>query len=77
MFSRGLVPLPNSKTRAERRAQHDAEVEASQADLRHSIAETERLVGESELMLQRHRAESDADDQHREEQARRNPVAGS
>ena len=61
--------MPNRTTRAERRAQQTAEVEASQADLRHSIAETERLVGESERMLLRHREECDADDRQREGQA--------
>ena len=54
--------MPDRKKRAERRAQHTAEVEASQARLRISIAETERLVGESEDMLRRHRRESDEDD---------------
>lgn len=53
-------------TRAERRAQHTAEVKASQANLRTSIAETERLVGESDDMLRRHREECDADEAKRE-----------
>ena len=43
--------------RAERRSRQAAEVEASQTGLRKSIAETERLVGESDKMLQRHREE--------------------
>lgn len=48
--------------RAERRAQHAEEIEASQAELRKSISETERLVGESDKMLRRHRQECDDDD---------------
>ena len=62
--------MPDRKSRAERRAQHTAEVEASQANLRKSIAETERLVGESDKMLRRHRDECDADDAGREEAQR-------
>lgn len=38
------------------------EAEAMQVELRKSIAETERLVGESEKMLRRHRQERDDDD---------------
>jgi len=48
--------------RAERRKQQAREVEANQASLRASIAETERLVGESETMLHRHRKECEDDD---------------
>lgn len=48
--------------RAERRKRHVREVEASQKALRESIAETERLVGESEKMLQRHHQEREDDD---------------
>jgi len=48
--------------RAERRKQQAREVEANQASLRASIAETERLVGESERMLHRHRKECEDDD---------------
>jgi hypothetical protein len=55
--------MPDNKKRAERREQQSREIEASQKALRVSIAETERLVGESEAMLQRHRRESAADDQ--------------
>jgi hypothetical protein len=50
------------KKRAERRKQQTAEIEASQAGLRKSIAETERLVGESNDMLRRHRAGSDEEE---------------
>ncbi len=49
--------MATSKDRAERRARQSAEVEASQRDLRTSIAETERLVDESDKMLKRHRDE--------------------
>lgn len=54
--------MPDAKKRAERRAQQTAEVEASQADLRKSIAETDRLVDQSEQMLRRHRKEREEDD---------------
>lgn len=54
--------MPDRKKRAERREQQSREVEASQKALRESIAETKRLVGESEEMLRRHRKESDDDD---------------
>jgi hypothetical protein len=62
--------MPDKITRAERRAQHTFEVKASQAKLRTSIAETERLVGESEQMLRRHRDECDADELRRGEASR-------
>jgi hypothetical protein len=54
--------MPDRKKRAERREQQSREVEASQKALRESIAETERLVGESEKMLRRHRKECDDDE---------------
>jgi hypothetical protein len=47
--------------RANRRARHEAEIEASQQALRASVAETQRLIGESEEMLRRHRKEDDGD----------------
>jgi len=53
--------MSDRKKRAERREQQSREVEASQKALR-SIAETERLVGDSEKMLRRHRAECDEED---------------
>ena len=37
------------------------EIEANQAALRRSIEETQRLVNESEQMLQRHRKEREED----------------
>ena len=54
--------MPDSRKRAERRKQQAAEIEASQARLRENIAETERLVDESEQMLRRHRQECEDDD---------------
>lgn len=47
------------KERAERQAR---EVEAGQKGLRASIAETERLVGQSEELLRRHRREREEHD---------------
>jgi hypothetical protein len=60
-------PMPTAKDRAERRDRHSADVEASQAALRVSIDETERLVEESEEMLRRHRREHEAGDAARED----------
>ena len=54
--------MSDKKKRAERREQQSREVEASQKALRESITETERLVGESEKMLRRHRKECDVDE---------------
>ena len=54
--------MSDPKKRTERRKQHTAEIEASQDGLRKSIAETERLVGESDEMLRRHRKECEEDD---------------
>ena len=54
--------MPDKKKRAERREQQSREIEANQKSLRDSIAETERLVGESEAMLRRHREECEDDD---------------
>ena len=45
----------------DRDQQHAREIEENQAALRRSIAETSRLVSESEAMLQRHKAERDQD----------------
>ena len=45
------------KDRVERSERHAREVKASQKALRESISETERLVGESDKMLRRHRQE--------------------
>ena len=54
--------MSDKKKRAERREQQSREVEASQRAMRESITETERLVGESEKMLRRHRKECDDDE---------------
>jgi hypothetical protein len=54
--------MTDKKRRAERREQQSREVEANQDALRQSIAETDRLVGESEAMLRRHRQEREDDD---------------
>lgn len=55
--------MPDKKRlRAQVRARHDKEVKANQTALRASIAETERLVGESEKMIVRHRRERGDDD---------------
>jgi hypothetical protein len=59
--------MMDRKKRAERRAQQTREVEASQKALRESIAETDRLVGESEAMLRRHRQECEDDDKEDDE----------
>ena len=52
----------HSEGRTELRERHEAEVDASQAGLRESIAETDRLVDESDEMLRRHRTECDQQD---------------
>lgn len=54
---RGISAAPEE--RAERRERHTSEVEASQTDLRESVAETDRLVEASDEMLRRHRKECD------------------
>jgi len=51
--------MADQKKRAE---QQSRQVEANRDALRRSIAETERLVGESEQMLRRHREEREDDD---------------
>lgn len=54
--------MADRKTRTERRDQQAREVEESQAKLRASIAETQRLMDASDEMLKRHRRELDDDD---------------
>lgn len=54
--------MTDARRRAERRAQQAREVEESQAKLRASIAETERLMDASDEMLKRHRRELEVDD---------------
>ena len=46
----------------DREQQHAREIEDNQAALRRSIAETSRLVSESEAMLQRHKTERKQDE---------------
>jgi peptidoglycan hydrolase CwlO-like protein len=53
----------DSETRNEQRDRHQAEVEQSQRDLRESIANTERLLSQSDAMLKRHRREREQLDQ--------------
>lgn len=57
----GAVVQTAGQRAAVRRLRHTAEIEASQADLRKSIAETDRLVSESDKMLRRHHKECDDD----------------
>ena len=54
--------MADRKKRGERRDQQAREVEESQAKLRASIAETQRLMDASDEMLKRHRRELDEDD---------------
>ena len=54
--------MADKLSRSKRREQQAQEVEASQVELRKSIAETDRLVGESDKMLKRHRQECEDDD---------------
>jgi hypothetical protein len=54
--------MPTAKDRAARRKRQSAEVEAAQLELRQSIAETERLVDQSNAMLRRHRQEAEDGD---------------
>ena len=54
--------MPTAKDRAARRKRQSAEAEAAQVELRQSIAETERLVDQSNEMLRRHRQEAEDGD---------------
>lgn len=58
--------MTDREKRAQRREQQTREVEASQKAMRESIAETDRLVGESDAMLRRHRQEREDDDDREE-----------
>lgn len=51
--------IPTKKERAALRQRQTEEFEANQQDLRDSIAESERLVGEADSMIRRHRKECD------------------
>ena len=53
--------MADKQKRAQREDQQSREVEASQKAMRESIAETDRLVVESDAMLRRHRKERDED----------------
>ncbi len=57
-----MAVIPDKRQRADRREQQAKEIEANQKALRDSIAESQRLVEESESILQRHRREQDEDD---------------
>lgn len=50
------------RKRVERRNQRNREVEDSQKAMRASTAETQRLMDESDKMIQRHRRECEEDD---------------
>ena len=63
--------MTDSKKRAARREQQAAEIEANQADLRSSIAESVRLASEADDMLRRHRKECADDDAAADEEERR------
>ena len=54
--------MSDKMTRAERREQQASQVEESQRKLKASIAQTQRLVDESDEMLRRHRRECDSDE---------------
>ena len=58
----GEPPPLLRKKKGERREQQHRELEQSQTLVRASIAETERLVGESDNLLERHRREREEDD---------------
>jgi hypothetical protein len=55
----GSADPETGEGRAALRDRHAREVDISQADLKDSIAETDRLVDESDEMLRRHRRECD------------------
>ena len=50
------------ETRKERRERHAREVEDSQQSLRNNIAEADRLLKDSDVLLRRHRDERDEHD---------------
>lgn len=57
-----VAAIPDKRQRADRREQQAKEIEANQKALRESIAESQRLVAESETILKRHRREREEDD---------------
>ena len=62
----GAMNEERTDRRSTRAAQQSREIEENQEALRRSIAETERLVTESENMLRRHRRERDEDEDEAE-----------
>ena len=63
----GEPPPLLRKKRSDGREQRQREVDERQSRLRASNSETERLVGESDKMLKRHRGECEADDAEEEQ----------
>ncbi len=57
MLSNKLRWMDESETGKQRSERHAREVEASQKKLRANIAETKRLLTDSDKMLKRHRGE--------------------
>ena len=62
MSLRKVSIIPTKEERAALRRRQTEEFEANQQDLRASIAESERLVGQADSMIRRHRKECDRDD---------------
>jgi hypothetical protein len=58
---RAPKPASNADKIAKRQERHASEIEMSQAALRASVAETDRLISESDKMLRRHRREIEED----------------
>jgi hypothetical protein len=56
-----LKPISVADRTINRRARQASEIEASQAALRANVAETDRLIKESDKMLRRHRKEIEDD----------------
>ena len=54
--------MPDPESRRERRDRQQREIEDSQRELRESIANTQRLLDQSDEMLKRHRRETEEDD---------------
>ena len=54
--------MSDKESRIERQQRQAREVEASQRDLRESIAKTQKLLDASENMLKRHREERERED---------------
>lgn len=54
--------MPDKRSTSRRREQQAREIEKSQAALRKSILETQRLMDRSDEMLERHRRERETDE---------------